>query len=311
MAGPRERLGEARSPSDFEPPGAGEAASLHTGHTEGTGKRRKQAKHRTLGGPVASFAYLAALAMLCVAGPLLTPYDPAATQFGERLSGTTIAHPLGTDHLGRDVLSRLLAGARLSLGLAAAAVAFSGAVGAALGLLAGRVGGVFAAAVNRTVDALIALPAILVGLTLVAIFDPGVATLFCAVALVGWMPFARLAHALTLKLGSREYVEAATVMGSGECRLVLRHILPNAAGPLLSLACLQFAYTLLTISGLSFLGLGAQPPTPEWGVMLSEGQPYLADSPLLVLAPAAAIVAAALTVTAAGRALAQRWEIHE
>ncbi len=254
---------------------------------------------------------LAALAALGCFGPLLAPQDPAAAQLGGRLAGASASHPLGTDYLGRDVLSRLLAGARLSLGLAGAAVAFSGAVGTALGLLAGRAGGVFSAAVNRTVDALISLPAILVGLTLVAIFEPGVATLFCAVALVGWMPFARLAHALTLKLGSREYVDAATVMGAAEPRLVLRHILPNAAGPLLSLACFQFAYTLLTISGLSFLGLGAQPPTPEWGVMLSEGQPYMADSPLLVLAPPPAIVAAAITVTAAGRALSRRWEIYE
>lgn len=276
----------------------------------GTGRAQRAARARRLSGAdAATLGCLAGLLALGFAGPPLAPYEPTAAELGERLAAPAGAHLLGTDHLGRDVLSRLLHAARLSLGLAAAAVAFSGVTGTALGLISGRAGGVISAAVNRTVDTLIALPAILVGLTLVAIFDPGVATLFGAIALVGWMPFARLAHALTLKLSSREYVEAARVMGAGEARLLLRHILPNAAGPLLSLACLQFAYTLLTISGLSFLGLGAQPPTPEWGVMLSEGQPYLADRPLLVLAPAAAIVTAALAVTAAGRALARRWDL--
>ena len=300
-----EQVRRSRPRSDFEPLEA---------EPEAYAKSRAESPRRKIRLSPANAAILCcltALAALGLAGPMLAPQDPAAAQLGERLAGASAAHPLGTDHLGRDVLSRLLAGARLSLGLAGAAVAFSGVAGTALGLLAGRAGGVLSAAVNRTVDALISLPAILVGLTLVAIFDPGVTTLFGAVALVGWMPFARLAHALTLKLGSREYVEAATVIGATQPRLVLRHILPNASGPLLSLACLQFAYTLLTISGLSFLGLGAQPPTPEWGVMLSEGQPYLADSPLLALAPAAAIVAAALTVTAAGRALSRRWEIYE
>lgn len=299
-----EQMRQSRPRSDFEPPDA-DGGAYAKSHANRSSKVRLSPANAAL------LCSLAALATLCCAGPLLALQDPAAARLGERLAEASASHPLGTDHLGRDVLSRLLAGAQLSLGLAGAAVAFSGASGTALGLLAGRIGSVFSEAVNRTVDALISLPAILVGLTLVAIFDPGVATLFGAVVLVGWMPFARLAHALTLKLGSREYVEAATVMGAGETSIITRHILPNAAGPLLGLACLQFAYTLLTISGLSFLGLGAQPPTPEWGVMLSEGQPYLADSPLLVLAPAAAIVAAALTVTAAGRALARRWEIYE
>lgn len=301
----KEQVRQSHSRPDFESLDAEREASAKSQ------AKRTREKIRFSPANAATLVCLAALAALGLAGPLIAPQDPVAAQLGGRLAEASFAQPLGTDHLGRDVLSRLLAGAQLSLGLAGAAVAFSGVVGTVLGLLAGRTGGVFAAAVNRTVDALIALPAILVGLTLVAIFDPGVTTLFGAVALVGWMPFARLAHALTLKLGSREYVEAATVIGAGEPRIILRHILPNAAGPLLSLACLQFAYTLLTISGLSFLGLGAQPPTPEWGVMLSEGQPYLADRPLLVLAPAAAIVAAALTVTAAGRALARRWEIYE
>lgn len=295
----------SRPHSDFEPLDA---------QKETQEKSHARRRHKSVGLSPMEAAILFCLAVLVAlgfAGPLLAPQDPTAAQLGGRLSEASVAHPLGTDHLGRDVLSRLLTGARLSLGLTAGIVAFSGVFGVGLGVLAGRSGGVISSVMNRTVDTLTALPAIFIGLTLVAIFEPGVVTLFAAITLVGWMPFARLAYGLTLKLGSRGYVEAATVTGAGEGRIVLHHILPNAAGPLISLAGLQFAYTLLSISGFSFLGLGAQPPTAEWGVMLSEGRPYLADRPLLVLAPAVAVVASALTVTASGRALARRWEIHE
>lgn len=306
MPGKHKQKVSERRKSDFE---SADTAQESLPEKERVSYGRRFSNSRGSRWYVAALACLAGLAALALAGPLLAPDDPTAAALGGRLAVPGGAHPLGTDHLGRDVLSRLLAASRLSLGVAGAAVVFSGLVGVGLGVISGRAGGIVSAAINRTVDTLIALPAILVGLTLVAIFDPGVITLFGAIVLVGWMPFARLAHALTLKLGSREYVEAAKVIGAREPRIILRHILPNAAGPLLSLTCLQFAYTLLTISGLSFLGLGAQPPTPEWGVMLSEGQPYLAERPALVLAPAAAIVAAALSVTAAGRALAKRWEL--
>lgn len=249
------------------------------------------------------------LAVLVAFGPMFAPYDPSLTEPGNALSGPTAGHVLGTDHLGRDVLSRMLYGARLSVGLSAAATVVSGVVGISLGLIAGRVGGFFEALVNRTVDTFIALPSILVGLVLAAILSPGMTALLVAIALTAWMPFARLAYALTVKISTREYVEAAVAIGVREKDILVRHVLPAAAGPLVALACLQFAYVLLAIAGLSFLGLGAQPPTAEWGAMLAESRPYMERSPSLVFVPAAAIVGVTLSVTVLGRVLSRRWAL--
>jgi peptide/nickel transport system permease protein len=255
----------------------------------------------------AALAVLPALAFLAAFGPLLAPYDPNAPDLGAALLGPSAEHPLGTDQLGRDVLSRLLHGARLSVGLSAVAVAVSGAAGTALGMLAGRLGGPLSEAVGRAVDALVAVPAVLVGLVLAAILEPGLGALLAAILLVGWTPFARLSYALTQEISAREYVTAAVAIGAGEPRILYRHVLPSAAGPLLAHACLRFANFLLAIAGLSFLGLGAQPPTPEWGAMLAEARPYLEGRPLLVLVPAGAIVSATLGVTVLGRFLERRW----
>ncbi len=257
-------------------------------------------------GPLAVFGLLAALALL---GPPLAPHDPTAANLGTALAWPSAAHPLGCDHLGRDVFSRLLHGARLSVGLSVAAVVVSGAAGTVLGMVAGRVGGLFSEAVGRAVDVLVAVPAVLLGLLLAAILEAGAGTLLLAVLLTGWTPFARISHALTQKVGAREYVTAAVAVGAGEGQVLYRHVLPSVAGPMLAHACLQFANFLLAIAGLSFLGLGAQPSTPEWGAMLAEARPYLESRPLLVLAPAGAIVSAALAVTVAGRSLERRWEL--
>ncbi len=266
-------------------------------------------ERRVSGSTWAAVGIFGALSFLVLFGPLLAPHPPAATNLGAALEGPSGEHLLGNDHLGRDVLSRMLAGARLSVGFAAGAVAASGVVGILLGMVAGRLGGVISSLVNRTVDTFIALPAILVGLVLAAILDPGIPALLTAVFLTAWMPFARLAYALTVKISAREYVEAAVAIGATEAQIMRRHILPSAAGPLVALACLQFAYVLLAIAGLSFLGLGAQPPTAEWGAMLAEARPYMERNPLLVLIPAGAIVLTTLTVTALGRTLGRRWAL--
>jgi peptide/nickel transport system permease protein len=249
------------------------------------------------------------LLVLLLVAPAFSPHDPVLQSLSGRLAPPSFEHPLGCDHLGRDVLTRLLYGVRYSLGFTALAVVACSLAGTFLGLLAGRLGGVFSELVMRTVDALVPVPTVLVGLVLAAVLEPGVGTLLLAVVLVGWAPFARLGHALSLKIGVREYVAAAVVLGAGEVRILLRHVLPNAAGPILAYACLQFAHVLLTIGGLSFLGLGAQPPTPEWGAMLAEARPYMERAPLLTLAPGLTIVATALGVTALGRRLEARWAL--
>jgi peptide/nickel transport system permease protein len=145
-------------------------------------------------------------------------------------------------------------------------------------------------------------------LVVAAVREPGTGTLLLAVLLTGWTPFARLAHHLTLRERGREYVEGAVAIGAGPIRIAVRHVLPNALRPLVAHACLRFANVLLSIAGLSFLGLGVQPPTPEWGVMLAEGRQFMFLAPQLVLLPATAIVGVATCVTVLGRRLEQRWD---
>ncbi|MEK6443275.1 ABC transporter permease [Pseudonocardia sp. T1-2H] len=244
-------------------------------------------------------------AVLLVAA--LLPVDAVTTHLGERFRGPSAAHLLGTDNLGRDVLARLAVGTRLSVWFTLLAVASCALVGTVLGLLSGYAGGAVAAFVQRVVDVLVAVPTVIVGLVVVAVREPGLGSLLIAVLLTGWTPFARLAHQLTVRERSREYVEGAVAIGAGPVRIAVRHVLPNALRPLVAHACLRFANVLLSLAGLSFLGLGAPPPTPEWGAMLAEGRQFLFVAPQLVLIPAAAVVGTSLVVSLLGRRLEGRW----
>jgi peptide/nickel transport system permease protein len=237
----------------------------------------------------------------------LAPLDALGNDLATRFAGPSAAHPLGTDHLGRDLLARLAAGTRLSVGFTVVAVTLCAVAGTAAGMAAGYVGGAVAQALGRLVDVLIAIPSLVLGLVLATILRPGVTTLLLAVLVTGWTPFARLAMGLAAREAGAEYVQGARSVGAGDPRIVFRHILPNAIRPLTAHACLRFANTLLAIAGLSFLGLGAQPPTPEWGAMLNEARPYLFLRPGLVLVPALTVVGVALLVTLLGRALERRW----
>jgi peptide/nickel transport system permease protein len=248
-----------------------------------------------------------AVVVLAVAAAWLLPLDGLATDLTDRFAAPSLAHPLGTDHLGRDVLARLVDGAWISVGLTGVALAVCTVLGTAAGLFSGYAGGVAAGLVQRAVDVLVAIPAIVVGLVIAAVAGPGTDTLLLAVLVTGWSPFARLAHHLTVRERGREYVEGAVAIGAGPVRIAVRHVLPNALRPLVAHACLRFANMLLSIAGLSFLGLGVQPPTAEWGVMLAEGRQFMFLAPQLVLLPATAIVVAATFVTVLGRRLERRW----
>jgi ABC-type dipeptide/oligopeptide/nickel transport system permease subunit len=215
------------------------------------------------------------LIVLSLAAPLLTPYDPTAQELRARLQPPSWAHPLGTDQLGRDVLSRLLYGGRFALGITTIAVAIAGLLGGLIGLSVGWLGG---------------LPV-------------GPATLLLALTVTAWTPTARLARALVRDLRPQPYIEAATALGLPQWRIVLRHLLPNLLGPLLAALFLRFGQTLLTVAGLSYLGLGAQPPTVDWGTMLADAMPYMQRAPTLILAPGLTIVGAALSVLLAGQGL--------
>ncbi len=231
--------------------------------------------------------------------------EPDANELSARFAPLSVAHPLGTDHLGRDLLSRLVHGAQLSLGLSAVALVASVMLGSVVGGLASRRGGLVATALLVTVDTVGAIPTVVIALVITAAAGPGVASLFASILVATWAPHARLAYQLTTKIAAADFVEAASAVGARPAHVLRRHIWPNAARPLLAHAVLGFPTVLLTVAGLSFLGLGAQPPRAEWGAMLSDAQPYLERFPLGVVAPASCIVAAGLVVAALGRRLEQ------
>jgi peptide/nickel transport system permease protein len=223
------------------------------------------------------------------------PAWPAeATDFANRLDPPSGRHLLGTDQLGRDVLARVLGGIRWTVGLGLVAVVASLVVGLVVGLGTGWLDGtrarVVATLVQSVVDLVVALPALLVGLLVAAVLGPGVVPAVIALAVMGWAPFARLAHRLTVAARAEDWVLAARSLGAGPVWILRVHVLPAIAGPVREAFTARFVGAVLTLAGLSFLGLGVQPPTPEWGAMLAEGRTYAFVAPWLVVAPAAAVV---------------------
>nr|WP_246326064.1 ABC transporter permease [Actinomycetospora corticicola] len=216
------------------------------------------------------------------------------TDFANRLDPPSGRHLLGTDQLGRDVLVRVLGGIRWTVGLGLVAVLVSLVLGAALGLATGWLDGtrarIVATLVQSVVDLVVALPALLVGLLVAAVLGPGLAPAILAIVVMGWAPFARLAHRLTVAARAEEWVLAARSLGAGPTWILRVHVLPAIAAPLREAFTARFVGAMLTLAGLSFLGLGVQPPTPEWGAMLAEGRTYAFVAPWLVLAPATAVV---------------------
>ncbi|QDH20211.1 nickel transporter permease [Saccharibacillus brassicae] len=226
--------------------------------------------------------------------PLLAPNDPLAVEMGARLADPSWRYPLGTDHLGRCVLSRLLYGTRLSLFHALLVLAAVFAVSIPVGLLAGYAGGRTDRFIMRIIDVLLAFPSLILSLAVAAMLGPGALHLLLAFAAVWWAGYARIIRGLVLQLKQRDYITAARAAGSSQGRIVFDHILRNAARPIGVLASMELGTILLSLAGLSFLGLGAQPPTPEWGVMLGDSRPYMQTVPELMLYPGLAIALSVL-----------------
>ena len=270
-------------------------------------RRRWQSGEITL---LLSLCALGVIVAATLTAPWLTPYDPNQQTLAQRLAPPSPAQWLGADQLGRDLLARILYGGRASLWLAALAVLLSGAIGVSIGLVAGRNGGWFDEFVMRLVDVLIVFPGIVLALVIAALLKPGFGSLLLALTITGWTTYARLARALTLEVLARPFIEAALAVGLSERRLLLRHVLPNISGPLLAMTFLRFGHTLLTVAALSYLGVGVQPPTPDWGAMLAEAQPYMQRAPRLLLAPSLLIFLTALSVTLIGQGLTLRFDPH-
>jgi peptide/nickel transport system permease protein len=237
---------------------------------------------------------LFALAALAAAAPLLASHPPGAQDLAGRLLGPDGAHPLGRDDLGRDVLSRLLYGARISLFTGLLVVLVSGTLGVALGTLSGYAGGRVDAALTAVVDLLLAFPGVLLAIALVAVLGPRPANVVLALSAVGWVSYARQARGQAQRLRHVEFVEAARGLGGSPARLLARHLVPNLLPPVLAHAALGFGGAILAEAGLSFLGLGVPPPAPTWGGMLRAGSQNLLDAPHLAVAAGAAIFLAVL-----------------
>jgi peptide/nickel transport system permease protein len=252
-----------------------------------------------------AFAILVLIALTVVFSPWIAPYPPEQQDLAARLSPVSPAHWLGTDHLGRDTLSRLLEGGRFSLVVAALATVLTGLAGTAIGIISARRRGWVDEFFTRTNDVFLALPEMVVALFIIALLGSGPVSLLLALTLTGWTPFARLARALAYDISARGFIEAAHVVGCSQAFIVRRHLLPHLAGPLLGLAALRFGQMLINVGALSYLGLGVQPPQSDWGSMLAAAQPFAQREPLTILAPGLAIFTVALCVTIIGQHLAK------
>jgi peptide/nickel transport system permease protein len=273
----------------------------------------RQAGHatRVLGGGngtmALGLAILGTLVLLAALAGVLAPADPTHQDIQHVLAPPGSAgHPLGTDHLGRDVLSRLLHGARVDLLVACGAVVCSFAVGALLGTLAGYAGGWTDTVVMRTVDVIFAFPVIVLLIALLFVMGPGVITIIVAVTVVDWVAYARLARATVRAEREREYVLAAQIGGLSHARILRRHILPNTLAQLVVYAMSDAVLVILAITTLGFLGLGVPPPAPDWGAMIADAQPYAYDQWWLAVIPGAAVLVTGLGLSLVGDALAAR-----
>jgi len=237
------------------------------------------------------------LACLCVSAcfaPWLTPYDPRAQDLAAGLHAPAWAHPCGQDKLGRDLCARLFYGARISLLVGVMSVAVTLTLGVAIGALAGYQSGILDEFLMRLTDMFLAFPGILLALALMAILGPSLTNVVIALCIVGWVGYARLTRGLVLVAREMEYVTAARATGATAPYILIRHILPNIAGPLVVQATFSLAGMIVAEAGLSFLGLGVQPPTPSWGSMLNEGRLFLLLAPHLAMIPGVAIMLAVL-----------------
>ena len=227
-----------------------------------------------------------------VFAPLLAPYDPLSQDLASRLQPPSAEHWLGTDQLGRDLLSRILYGSRISLVIGVVVVGLAGALGTIVGLLAGYAGGLVDEALMRLTEVFLAFPPLILAMAIAGALGPSLTNAIIAIAAVTWAVYARLARGQVLSLRRREYVEAARAIGAGRTRILARHLLPNAVAPLLIQASFDMGSAIVSAAGLSFIGFGAQPPTPEWGVMISEGRNFISTQPWLSLFPGLAILLA-------------------
>ncbi len=252
----------------------------------------KKALEFAAGNKLAAFSLILILLMVLAAvfAPLTAPYDPYVQSLKDRLADPGAGHLLGTDELGRDTLSRIIYGARISLVIGLVPTFISILIGTVLGLLSGYFGGIIDFLIMRMADIMLAFPSLLLAMVVMYTMGGGLVNIFIALSLVNWASSARVVRSQTLSLREKEYVEAARSMGVGSFRILLRHILPNCIPTLIVLFTLSIPSAILSESSLSFLGVGAQPPSASWGLMVVSAKKFLFTKPWLVIAPSGAIM---------------------
>ncbi len=273
---------------------------------EWVGLLRRLARRRTA---LFGLAVVAAVALTAILAPLVSPFDPLEQDISQRLrepgwqDAQGRVHPLGTDHLGRDILARIIYGSRVALLVGLAAVAISGVLGMMIGLVAGYFGGVVDDFFMRLADIQLAFPFILLAIAVIGVLGPSLQNIIIVIGVSSWVVYARVVRGEVLSIREREFVQAAIALGGGNGRIVLRHVLPNAFTPWLVVATLDMARVIVIESALSFLGLGVQPPTPTWGGMLADGRVYLSTAWWLATFPGLAILVTVLGINLFGDGL--------
>ena len=244
-----------------------------------------------------------------LAAPFIAPHDPVYVNMGERLRGISAEHVLGTDHLGRDVFSRILAGSQMTVGISILVLASSLCIGVPIGLLSGYLGGKIDRFFMRIVDAFMAFPDYIVAIILSGLLGPGMFNLVFAIVMVKWVGYARLARSVVLSEKQRDYITMAKINGLSSIGVLRKHMIPHVVGNVMVLATLDVGKVILMIASLSYIGLGAQPPASEWGAMLNEGKAFFYHAPHLMVIPGLAIMIVVLMSNLLGDFLRDRFDV--
>ena len=300
-------MNRKKQKKDLQVQTAGLESQIGEAQTFGTLMRRMVRENKLA---VISFGVIILFVLAAVFAPLLTPYTYDEMDLANRLAPPSAAHLLGTDEGGRDVFTRLLYGARVSLLIGIVPTLLSMMIGAALGILAGFSGGKTDTVIMRIADVMLAFPSILLAMVLMYMLGDGLINVFLTLSIVNWASVARVVRAETLRLKELEYVEAARVIGVSKNKILLRHILPNCIPTLIVLFTLNVPSSILTESSLSFLGLGVQPPAASWGLMVNQGRQYLYTAPWLSFAPCIAIMLTVLAFNFLGDGLRDVMDPH-
>ncbi|AQX56494.1 nickel ABC transporter permease subunit NikC [Priestia flexa] len=250
---------------------------------------------------------LGILFITAIFAPFIAPNDPISVNLAHKLQSPSFEYPLGTDHLGRCTFSRLLYGARISLGFATLIFVSSLVIGLLVGAFSGYKGGWIDQFLMRLCDGIMAFPSLILVLGLVGILGPGLSQVVFALILVQWAYYARMFRGMVLSLKEQNFIAAAKVSGSSQWKIIRKHIIPNVLPPLAVMGTLEMGWAIMDISAMSFLGLGVQPPTPEWGAMIHEGKSYIRTNPELMLYPGLAIMLVVVTFNLLGEALSERY----